>query len=212
MTTHNVSGTGVSDRAFPEWQHRYVSSKPYPKGHIIAEAGLHYIRGNSLPYFSVTATIYEGRRDVSGGCLHREVAQYFPKLIPVIRLHLSDSLGVPMHPEANGWYWLAGYYGGAGERYHGGNSEMQHWKADGEFDGYRHSAPDECLAVFADHVRVPIEIARALAREWQTGIPYPEAKAHFLLWARDQRARWKSEADEAIALLDRLNTLGEDKV
>lgn len=215
MTEHVVAGVRVSDRNWPEWQHRYTASKPYPKGHVVVEAGLHYLRGNRQPYFSVTATQYEGQRDVAGGCMHDLVLYLWPELKPIVDLHLSDMDGTPMHDVANGWYQLAGYYGGAGERYHAGNSERQHWKPGKEgvpeWDGYRLSTPEECLWSFARHVRISDAEALALADQWQRGIPYDEVKPLYVAWVEQQRERWKAEAQAAIELLDRLNEGRKEK-
>lgn len=174
------------------------------KAQLRVEAYLHFIQGNHAPYFSVTGEIHvlDGRlRDpvVAAGCLHDDILHYFPKLAPVIALHLSDSDGVPMHAESNGWYWLAGYYGGAGERYHGGN-------------GSSGKTPEECLQIFADHVRVPLEDARTLAAEFETHsltelrlVDQMKIRRWlFAGWCGAQHPRWKAEAEAAIALLDQL--------
>lgn len=51
--------------------------------------------------FAITGNIDTLRgRDVMGGCLHDEIARYFPELAPLIRWHLSSSAG-PMHYIAN---------------------------------------------------------------------------------------------------------------
>lgn len=210
---------------FPEYQHRFQAVKACPTdGHgsnatIRVDACLHYLRGNTLPYFSVTAEIRVPRRNdcEACGCLHTEVRKYWPVLEPVIALHLSDSAGAPMHAEANGWYQLAGFYGGAGQRYHAGNGQSQHWKADGTFDGYRASTPEECLQSFAHRVRLPLEEVRAVAESWiapaEVQVEYatvtqylawPEVKARYAAWIETQRPRWQAEADAACALLDSL--------
>lgn len=182
----------------PEWQHKFVAEKPYlGKGYggscmIQVEAGLRYLNGNSSPYFSVCGTIYrpEARGIDAGGQLHDEILKYWPELAPVMALHLSDESGVPMHAVQNAWYWLAGYYGGAGGRFHGSN--------DGRF------TPEMCLTIFADYVRLSIEDARAVAVAASAGAPYDEAKRYIMLWVEAQKERWAKEAREAIELLDRL--------
>lgn len=62
------------------------------------------------PYFSVTGTDRDLRyRDsMSSGAIHETILQVFPELAPIVALHLSDDNGVPMHAEANGWYWAGG--------------------------------------------------------------------------------------------------------
>lgn len=106
--------------SFPTWQHKFTARKrvartademKYINGkEIEVEAGLHYLQGNERPYFSVTCSIYEQARnnrwmDAGGGAAHEEILKAFPKLAPVIDLHLSDDFGVPMHAVANALYW-----------------------------------------------------------------------------------------------------------
>jgi hypothetical protein len=216
---------------FPEWQHKITRTKPYngaeygPGATITVKAGLHYFGGNSAPYFSVTGEITRPRRRDAdtAGAIHEEILRHWPELAPVIDLHLSDHNGTPMYAEANGWYQLAGYYGGAGERYHAGNGDRQHWNADGSFDGYRHSTPDECLQSFAEHVRINVDAARQLADTWrQHMIPsyvrheadilpidrVPEdwhpVRAAFVAWLQAQGERFAAEARAAIAVLGTL--------
>lgn len=92
-----------------------LASKTYfkdgEKYHISAEGGLHYIKGNNAPYFTITGEIKRiarnGRRVFeSGGCIHEEILKHFPQFADLVDLHLSDIDGVPTHAEANGAYWL----------------------------------------------------------------------------------------------------------
>jgi len=92
-----------------------LASKTYTengqKYHISVEGGLHYIKGNSAPYFTITADIKRiaknGRRVwESGGCCHEEILKHFPRFADLIDLHLSDINGAPTHAEENGAYWL----------------------------------------------------------------------------------------------------------
>ncbi len=205
------------------WTHKFTADVEYRgknyggSRRIKVEAGLHLLGGNPLPHFSVTAEIYRPKaRDIdAGGCLHEEVLKYWPSLKPIIDLHLSDSNGVPMHAGANGWYHLAGYLGGAGERYHGGNSKQNFDCAPPEgktWPNYEHRLPtfDECLAVWADHVRIPFEQAKTLADGWQAdvrtailaGNELATVKMRHKAWIVEQGKRWKAEAEAGIALLD----------
>jgi hypothetical protein len=187
-----------------EWTHRFTAVKPCPtyasRCNIKVEAGLHHLEGNSRPYFSVTGEIYRpGARDCECcGCIHDEIAKHWPELQPIIALHLSDDTGMPMHGAANSWYQLAGYYNGAGERYHAGNNRGNH---SGQ---YREPTPDECLQSFADYVRIPIEEAQALAEQWRCDDDYASTKRWFMQWFAGQADRFQREADEGKALLDRL--------
>jgi len=93
--------------------------------------------------------------------------------------------------EANGWYQLAGYYGGAGETYHMGNTD-------------RRPTPDECLTQFAEHVRIPVDDARVLAEGWRCEDDWRSTRRWFAQWLTTQTARYQREADAAIELLDTL--------
>jgi hypothetical protein len=122
---------------------------------LIAYGGLHYIRGNKAPYFSLTGEVaIPGRRDCEEcGCIHERLLEAWPELADLAALHLSDIDGSPSHGSANGWYAMAGALGGAGERYHAGNQESY-----GRID----TSPEGCLKRFAEHARIDLEEARAL--------------------------------------------------
>ena len=77
----------------------------------VVEYGMHYLEGNSLPYFSITASTWckssKGRvwREDSCGCLHDLIAKRKKLLATLIPFHLSDQNGLPMHYLENGYYW-----------------------------------------------------------------------------------------------------------
>lgn len=174
--------------------------------------GLHFIRGNHAPYFSVTLDQHRrGNPDQcqSGGAAHERIEALFPgRFADLIALHLSDIDGEPMHAEANGWYLLAGALGGAGERYHAGNADTY-----GRLD----TSTDGCLMRFADHCRIDRAeaeriydaVRKAATRNpepewgaWETDDRAPDWKAGRAEWSRimeTMRPRWKAEADAAIA-------------
>jgi hypothetical protein len=223
-----ITVESLTQGPFPEWAHQFIATRPCPQAgygptaKITVTAGLHKLGGNALPYFSVTAEIRRPRaRDCdSCGCQHDHVLHYWPDLAPIVALHLSDSTGAPMHAGQNGWYQAAGYFGGAGERYHGGNGARQHWGSydpttgEREFLGYRESTREECLAVVADHVRLPVEEMRTILDGLYTEHHLPETvppalrwvplKRAFMAWAETQRPRWQAEAVAGVELLDRL--------
>lgn len=208
---------------FPEWLHKYTSTRITGNGkeRVKVTAGLHYLKGNRLPHFSVTCDIEERRgsrwEDVGGGASHDLIGRLWPKLAPIIALHLSDSDGVPMYAEANGWYQLSGYYGGAGERYTALTSE-RHFPITPPADKpwqtteYRKPTPDECLVSWAEYVRIPLDRARELADGWRetvqtalkTGAEYTPLKRQYELWVAAQADRWAQEAADGCALLDGL--------
>jgi hypothetical protein len=158
------------------------------------EGGLHYLKGNQAPYFSLTYTQHRKgfpNQCYSGGAGHDVILRYYPRFADLAALHMSDIDGAPMHAEGNGWYWLAGALGGAGETYHGGNNSPRKSEA-------------ECLQVFAQHCRISLDEAEAIRAEcldehannpdgWQA------ARATWALRMDDMRPRWKREADESIA-------------
>jgi len=114
MKDTTMNDTTTTDApSFPEWQHKFEDNThrcfqgcaiqpPY----LAVTAGLHYIEGNSRPYFSVTGESKHG-----GGAIHTEILIEWPLLRPVVDLHLSDDNGVPMHAVANGLYHLGLSYG-----------------------------------------------------------------------------------------------------
>ena len=69
-------------------------------------AQLAHHRGNSAPYFSITADLIERGRLVSCGCMHDVIEEHCPgEFTDLIALHLSSDKGVPMHAAENGAYW-----------------------------------------------------------------------------------------------------------
>lgn len=143
--------------------------------------GLSYIKGNSAPYFSITADGYENGRESFGGCCHETILQHRPDYADLVALHLSDIDGAPMYALENGFYHLGG----------------THWQS----ANYK---------VAADHFRITEDEARKLVADLfgdsysQTGGflskgAASEAKARLALWVKSQRPRWKAEADAAIA-------------
>lgn len=73
---------------------------------IEAVANMHYIFGNSSPYFAITADMRNSLgREEACGCLHDEICLAIPELRPYIKWHLTGLEG-PMHYEANAvFYW-----------------------------------------------------------------------------------------------------------
>lgn len=133
-------------------------------------------------YFSVTAEIGKpGARDCDMcGCLHAEIMKYFPKLKPLVDLHLSDSeTGIPMHAKANGWYWAA--------------------KASGVKQQYKpEQSPEKCLSILAEHLRISEDEARALCS--------PELTQEAFCAAVDAMLpRWADEAGAGRELIEALN-------
>jgi len=76
---------------------------------VRASYGFEYLQGNRAPYFSITGDIKDhpgqGENNWSGGCVHKEILEAFPELASLVRWHLVDQTGDPMHYVANGKYW-----------------------------------------------------------------------------------------------------------
>jgi len=75
---------------------------------IVAEVRHDDECGNGHNSFAITGTIYKaGRRSdrctLAGGCIHDEIAKFFPKLAPFIKWHLTSTDG-PLHYVANTLY------------------------------------------------------------------------------------------------------------
>lgn len=158
------------------------------------EGGLHYLRGNAAPYFSLTYSQFRKglpEQCQSGGAGHERILALYPRFVDLAALHLSDIDGVPMHADGNGWYWLAGALGGAGERFHAAS-------------GTSARTPAECLATFARHCRIPLAKAEAIRAECSAEYAnnpdgWTAAREVMNLRMADMRTRWKSEADACIA-------------
>ena len=154
---------------------------------MVVHFGLHYIEGNSAPYFSII--VDRGRENgwesFCGAC-HEIIAEQLPELSDIIALHLSDIDGAPMYASANGWHWLA-KAAGIPER----------WGPE--------QSPEECLTIFARHCRITEDEARDIVRQVLEVEPIRWAvKPHEVrrnVWRRiceQMRPRWKAEADAII--------------
>ncbi len=77
----------------------------------IVQYGMHYIYGNSQPYFSITADTFRksskgGRwEEDGGGCQHNLIKSKLPELAELIPYHLSGQDGLPLYYLENGYYW-----------------------------------------------------------------------------------------------------------
>lgn len=164
----------------PLWWTSPVIPRPGDHGYkrpvLVVEAGLHGIRGNASPYWSVTGMLWASASakarhcDIyAGGCLHDEIAKAVRWLRPVIALHLSDEDGAPTSAVQNALYWA-------------GVTAWQEPKAE----------------TLAAHLRIPEADAEALigriaATPDKTDLMTAEVEA--------MRPRWKAEAEAARALL-----------
>ena len=133
--------------------------------------------GWQAPAFSVTGRIFDRHGKLeSGGTLHVDILTSFPGLDPIVDLHLSDSEGVPMHDEENGWYWAGG------TRWNG--------SAPGDPPNAGH---------LARHLRINAEMAADIVGK-VTGNEM--SREDFNAYLDSLRPRWRAEAEAAIEFLD----------
>lgn len=160
----------------------------YNRVAMVVKFGLHHLRGNATPYFSITADGTENGRESFGGCCHDLILQHLPDLADVVALHLADSEGAPMHAAANGWYWFGGMVDGAGEKHHAGT-------------GSSAKTPTQCAAILAEHLRITEQEAwriAGLANKLGKRDGWKAARAYFGEYVDTLRPRWKREADALI--------------
>jgi hypothetical protein len=147
------------------WTHKYVATRKRrtpDDGWRIEEkvkvtAGLHFIEGNSSPYFSVTGETWDRAdgstywREGSCGQVTAEIKALWPELRPALDLHLSDDNGEPMHSLANARYWL----GRTKYQDYDRDTLMRHLRITAEEADLLHSQTDDELAVWIDEVGRP---------------------------------------------------------
>ncbi len=197
-----------------------LATKTLPKGDgenvartFTVHGGLHYIKGNRAPYFSLTYAAHRKgfpNQCWSGGAGHDLILKHYPRFADLAALHLCNIDGAPSHASKNGWYDLAGALGGMGERYHVGNSE-RHFPIDPPADKpwqntvSRKPTQTECLQIFARHMRISEADAAAFVESLHIprGNVAPAyatiAKQELAVFVEAQRARWKAEAEACIA-------------
>jgi hypothetical protein len=155
---------------------------------MVVHFGLHHIKGNRLPYFSVTASGYENGRDSFGGCCHDLILQHFPELADIVAMHLSDIDGAPGHAEANGWHWVTGMIE---------CEEAKYRPTVGSFA----KTPTECGTILANHARINEADAWRIAGECNRigkAEGWKVARELFAKFIDSQRPRWKREADAIV--------------
>jgi hypothetical protein len=71
------------------------------------EYGFRYLKGNDKPYFFISFETYDrfGRVDSCGTPSEAQVRESAPQLAGLVRWHLCDIDGRPVHYEANARYW-----------------------------------------------------------------------------------------------------------
>lgn len=138
---------------------------------LTATATLVHLKGNDRPYFSVTGEVSRGGRVESYGHMPDEIARYLPVFVPVIRVHLSDDHGLPMHAEANAFYWM-------------GQTKYQEYDRD----------------ALARHLRItPLE-ADAM-QSYCKGDNWSSEAYRYMERVLRLRERWQEDADKALEVI-----------
>lgn len=168
--------------------HVVRTSRDDGRSQLVVHFGLHYLRGNASPYFSVTAIEYAGGREIAGGRMRDLVLEKFPELRDIVALYLADLDGAPMHAEENGFWWVQGMLANPAT----GPVPEQTAKRSAK----------RCLQNLCEHARVSEQEARrivgAVGTAFRTG-GKNSARSVFRAWIDAQRPRWKREAREVIA-------------
>ena len=90
----------------------YKANKIVDNEHIYVTIKLNDKCKNGHQDFSITCDIYEAgkpkidRYFLGCECIHDAILKHFPEYKIFIKLHLCDHKGIPMHPTANGFYFL----------------------------------------------------------------------------------------------------------
>ena len=166
-----------------EWTRTYEEGgKRY---RITARGELVHLDGNASPYFSITGEVVylarNGRRvEHSGGAIHEDILRHFPQLAPLVRVHLADDDGVPLHAYVNAGYWAG----------------QTRW---GVLD----------VPKLAKHLRIDeaeaAEMLDYIAQYWGEldTVTTPEQAWRDACNVQGLPYRWKAEANQALALLNR---------
>lgn len=168
---------------------------------IVVTGGVHYIKGNSAPYFSLTCeygTASEfARGDTSGGAAHEEIAKHFgDRFTDLAALHLSDIDGVPMYALENGFFRFYDDGGSYGTRPTWAKRQAM------IAEHFRISESDVetvLLPLMGEHYSIHAGVFTNVEQKQYWGVGCPAAKARLADWIETQRPRWKAEADACIA-------------
>lgn len=91
----------------------YIHEAVTPVGFVRVTVTLRQVPGQRA-YFSVQCEIWTNKAVARRHPLHahsigrvtEDVVAVLPDLADAVALHLSDIDGVPMHADANGWWWI----------------------------------------------------------------------------------------------------------
>lgn len=122
-----------------------------------------------------------GREATFGGADHKTILRVAPELGAIVACHLADPSGVPMHAEANGWYF-----------YSGGAADYER-KQIAKGDAYRYYAK---MLETSDHDRAAQALNIAPA-----DLPAGMDRSAFSAFCASLADRWRDQAIAARAAL-----------
>lgn len=167
----------------------YGSKKPV---RLEINARLCILGDNSFPYYSITGSVksYDKRlRDpyLAGGCIHETILEHFPQLLPLVKVHLSEADGRPIHAEANARYWA-----GLSKYEPIANNPKENPTETDENGTFNPS-------LLASHLQTDEKTARELRQGLLMGLPWDRVIAHLGLIEL-----WNDQAGKARALLNEM--------
>ena len=164
--------------SLPQW------SENYGKYRGTVRYGMHYICGNSQPYFSITGDTYhlpkgsKNWQEDSCGCLHDLIRKKAKHLAPLIKFHLCDQNGLPMYYLENGYYWY-----------------KENLKT---FKSYIRLAEGEIIPE-VPKVELPVVLTEIDLPEKEQGKIIESARKEFITgWLRTREPKLKKEFEEAM--------------
>jgi hypothetical protein len=186
-----------------QWR-KLISGTPYGENkqvELTVKAELIKLGGNSYAHYSITGTVKKldkRYRDpvITCGAIHEIILEHFPDLAPIVKVHLSEPDGVPMHAEANSRYWcgLSKYPDG---RVMSPRDSYGRITLETDADGIEWS-PD----TLASHLQTDRATACELREALKSGLPWDKVTAHLgliELWSNQAGAARKLLNDKEVA-------------
>lgn len=171
------------------------------------------------PYFSLTGAHYSAAREsdrnmLSCGCIHEKIIEVCHEMAPLVAIHLSTLDGVPMHATENAVHWVSGALPDLpGFQYRPTAASS-----------YGEHTPESCVRILGEHLRtdplpvieaVLLDVAPVLAlharRLATVGDIEKVVRTTVGRIVETLRPQWKREAEEALALAEKLFPAGGDK-
>jgi hypothetical protein len=180
-----------------QWR-KLISGEPYGEGkqvELTVRAELVKLGGNSYAHYSITGIVKKldkRYRDpfITGGAIHEIILKHFPELAPIVKVHLSEPDGVPMHAEANARYWC-------GLTKYSPRDSYGRITIETDGDGIEWS-PD----TLASHLQTDRATACELREALKSGLPWDKVTAHLgliELWSKQAGAARKLLNDREMA-------------